>query len=89
MKLAQFKSTDSSHTAYWDESMEDASGYVRVSQYVDVEFPPLKSSDVISAQLAALSIARTEAADRFSRTLKEIDNRSAELQSNCHEQVAA
>jgi hypothetical protein len=83
MKLALFKSTEYSTSIPQPcgEWMEVSKGYARVSEYVDVEFPPLADEAVIKQQLDALDRTEQELREQFQRHLNGINDRRAELQA--------
>lgn len=83
MKLALFKNTtySSSTPQACGEWMEGQRDYARVSEYVDVEFPPLADEAVIKQQLDALDRTEQELREQFQRHLDGIKNRRAELQA--------
>jgi len=54
-RLALYKSTEHGFECTANESFEEVSGYVRLSEYVDIDFPDLPSSDIVAKQVAALN----------------------------------
>lgn len=85
MKVALFK-----HVEYGCESpdgirCENIKGYVRTSEYVEVEFPPLANFEVIEAQVAALEEAAAEINAKAFDAVANIKARIMELRSIGHE----
>ena len=55
MKLAQFKSLDNYPlTLYYEPEREKYTDMVRMTEYVEVEFPPRAPEEIVPAQIAAL-----------------------------------
>jgi hypothetical protein len=78
MKIALF------HTSHGiehpcEEIMEKCSNYVRVSEYVDVDFPPLPKDEVVGKILTSLDKEATDVRAECERKLKTIQQRRAEL----------
>ncbi|MBX6381475.1 MAG: hypothetical protein IRZ07_00670 [Microbispora sp.] len=55
-----------------DETIPD--GYVRLSPWLEIEFPTLGSDDVINAQLAQLDKAEQKAREELQQKLNAIDD---------------
>lgn len=88
MKVAIFKSAVGYTTAYdhdTGEGMVKYSRYTRISEYVEVEFPPLPTETVVEGQLAALTGAETELRNQFETKLSEIKTERAKLLSLTHQ----
>jgi hypothetical protein len=86
MKVALFK--DSTYEwavpLVWSAEEDACSlsgGYVRISEIVDVEFPPLSTDAVVEQQLSELDRREREARELFHDQLERIKSRRAELQS--------
>lgn len=85
MKIALFKdvkydwTTATPWTAEDDES--PLSGYTRVSEIVDVEFPPLSKDEVVRQSLDCLDEQEKTIRNDFQKALDGLNNRRAELQS--------
>lgn len=58
---------------------EDNSDYIRLTEIVEVDFPPRKPEEIVPAQVAILEREREELVAKFTAALKEIDDRKAEL----------
>ncbi len=89
MRYALFQKPGSDYQTIWDEEFRAAElGYVQMTEWVEVHFPPLKSEAVIQAQLRALSLARQEVVEKFTKALKDIDERRNSLMALTHEVAA-
>lgn len=82
MKVALFKSPQG-FTAAYDQNGGDAmvkyTHYTRVSEYVDVEFPPIPLEALVEGQLSTLSNIEIELRSQFETRLKEIEIQRAQL----------
>lgn len=85
MKIAIYKDVQYNFESICKDSMEGAKGYVRISEFVDVEFPPLSDAETIQKQLHALDSVRAEVSRKFADALKEIDDAKAKLQALTYE----
>ena len=86
MKVAQFKSMEHGYISVL--TAEDAKyrpTCVQVSDFVEVEFPPLISSEVVEQQLAVLQKAEAELRTRFEQKLVEINAERQKLRAIAHE----
>lgn len=82
-RLALFQSTQYSSCGPQPcgDYMENSKDYARVSEYVDIEFPPLSDEVAIKHQLDALDRTEKELRNQFQQHLEGIKSRRAELQS--------
>lgn len=89
MKIAQFKTDPTGYTDIATESSGEAcikySGWVRVSEYVEVEFTPLPASVVVEGQLKQIDAAEQELREKFQQKLNELAEARARLLSLTHE----
>jgi hypothetical protein len=53
--------------------------HVRLTEYVDVTFPPAKRDDVIAESIRAIDAERAEVVAKFSAELSRLDERKSEL----------
>lgn len=60
---------------------ERVCGYVRISEFVEVEFPPLKDQVIVEKQIAALDKAETELRTKFQAALNGIEQQRQELRA--------
>jgi hypothetical protein len=79
-KLAVFKSP------YGDESVcielfDTFDDYVRMSEFVEVEFKPLSSEVVVQKQLNALDKSESELRNKFQEALNRIERQREELRA--------
>lgn len=93
MKIAQFKTFGGgNHTTYADENTGEAcvtySGWVRLTEYTEVELTPLPTSTVVEGQLKQLDTVETELRTQFQLKLNELANERAKLKSLSHEGVS-
>lgn len=89
MKIAIFKRI-AEKSAYEYEtvgkpSYEEDPIFVRISEYVDVEFPPRAKDEVVQTQLAALETAEKAARTKFQEVLNSIEQRRDELKAITHQ----
>lgn len=68
-----------SYQSYLGKIAEQFSDYVRISEYVDVEFPTRSKDEVIEKQLAAINAAETALRNKFQTALNSIERQRAEL----------
>lgn len=61
--------------------MEKVSGYVRISEFVDVEFPLIDPNEARLAEIASLEKLRSAEAQRADQKLSDLDARLNELKS--------
>lgn len=82
MKVAKFKyiGTHSFETIS-DDELEGADTYVRLSEYVDVEFPPRADEAVVDQHLEVLDRAESELRSKFQVALDSIEKQRAELRA--------
>jgi hypothetical protein len=82
MKIARFKYIgDYSYDTVASDELEDSKSYVRTSEYVEVEFPPLKSDEVVQRQLEALERVEDELRGKFQTALNQINRQREELRA--------
>lgn len=90
MKIAGFKTFGiDTHVSYADESTGEAcirfSGWVRLTEYAEVEFVPLPTSTVVEGQLKQLDVAEQELRNQFEKKLHELANERAKLLALSHD----
>lgn len=59
--------------------------FVRISEYVDVQFPPRPPEEVVPAQIAALDAKEKELRGEFLAKLNDIAEQRARLKALTHE----
>lgn len=62
--------------------------YIRVSEYVEIDFPPRAPEEIVPAQLAALDKAEQDLRAQFQLKLNEIADARARVRSLTHEVAA-
>lgn len=86
MKIALFKHIQYGYESVWiyreGQNFDDR---VQISDWIDVDFPPLRSGDVIAEQIKALDNIRAEVSRRFAEALQQIDDRKASLLALTHQ----
>jgi hypothetical protein len=55
--------------------------HVRITEFVEVDFPDLPPDNLVAEKLTTLQADRTQTVERFTRQLKRIDEQIAELQA--------
>lgn len=82
MKVAIFKRLgEYGYDTVSDDGLENCKEYVRTSEYVDVDFPPLESKEVVEKQLSALDAAEAELRSKFQDALNAIESHRQELRA--------
>lgn len=79
MKLAIFKNIACNFETTCEPNMEGHGDYVRLTEYVDVEFQRIKGDEVIEQQINILNRAETDLRNKFQEALNKIDRQRAEL----------
>jgi hypothetical protein len=80
-KLALFKNLKHGHESVCDEIFDTFHDYVRLTEFVEVNFPPLNSEEVVEKQLKALDSAEHDVRTRFQEALNEIERQRQELRA--------
>lgn len=88
MKLAKYTAISDSgrkHEFIHDEKagadLERVCGYVRISEFAEVEFVPLKDDSIVEKQLAVLDKAESELRTKFQAALNGIEQQRQELRA--------
>lgn len=85
MKIALFKDVkyDWTSSTPWQADEDDCAlpGYTRVSEIVDVEFPPLSKDEVVRQSLDVLDEQEKKIRNEFQKALDGLNDRRAQLQS--------
>jgi len=55
--------------------------YVRVSEYIDIDFPILPAEETVALELAALDAEERELRDALARQLVRLNDRRAQLRA--------
>jgi hypothetical protein len=82
VRLAKFKRLgEHPFECVQSDIMDGCVGYVRISEYVDVEFPPLREAAVIEKHLEQLDNAEAEIRTKFQLALNSIEQQRQELRA--------
>lgn len=85
-RLALFKSMEHGVEITGDRNTEKYSqNYVRISEYVDVEFPPLQDEHVVRQQVEKLDAIADRITDDYRNKIAEIQERKSKLLAITHQ----
>ena len=79
MKIALFKNVELDFETVCGGEMEDCENYVRTSEYINVEFPPLANDEIIAQQIEILEQAKQNVQAQAERKLTELDHQIGKL----------
>jgi hypothetical protein len=79
IKLAIFKSKDSEFITVIDEIAEYWEDYVRISEYVEVEFPDREKAECVKEEITILDKMADEIRAKATEGLNNINRRKEEL----------
>jgi len=79
MKIAIFKNPTDDFTAVKTEDMEKYTDFIRISEYLDVDFVMLPDKDVVGKQVAALEQEKQDIQANTQLKLNTIDQKIGEL----------
>ena len=79
MKVAIFKHLEHDFTLVSDDLLDGCKSYVRLSEYVDIDFPMITNEAVVTRQVEALEEAKKNIQAQTERKLTEIDRKIGEL----------
>lgn len=79
MKIAKFKSLEHGFDSFSGDELEECEGYIRTTEYVDVEFPPLKNEDIVKNQVSALNEVKKGIQAATQLKINEVDRQIGEL----------
>lgn len=79
MKIAKYKDIQYGYDCYQSESFDAVPGYVRLTEFLEVEFKLLDSDSQIQKHVAALDHKRQKIVEDFTAKLAELDAQKAEL----------
>ena len=90
MKIAKFQRIGHQDWfAVWEQRADGTDpmidSYVRVSEYLDIDFPPRPGEEIVPAQMAALDNAEAELRMKFTEKLNEIAEQRAKLKALTHQ----
>ncbi len=78
MKIAAFES-EFGGLMYWPPDMEKYANSVRVTEYVDIEFPPRAKEEIVPAKIEKIDHEIAEITAKFTNELTELKTRKANL----------
>lgn len=85
MKVAKYKYIGThSYETVSDDGLDGVDTYVRISEFVDVEFQPRAEDAVIDQHLSKLDEAEQELRTKFQDALNSIERQRAELRALTH-----
>lgn len=79
MKIAQYKNVAYDFECVSDDGLATCKDYVRLSEWVDVDFPPIPREETVKAELAILEEEANEIRAETQQRLNEIERRKQEL----------
>jgi len=79
VKIAKFKSVDCMSISFLEEWAEDWDSYVRISEYVEVEFPDREKAEYIKEEINLLDKMADEIRAKATEGLSNINRRKEEL----------
>lgn len=85
MKIAKFKSIEFGHHIFTDEGFEECDGYLRISEYIDVDFQPLENKEIIVKHVDALKDMKKKIQADTEVKLVEIDRKIGDLLALTHD----
>lgn len=77
-RIALFQNIQSRHISEGGEYMEGFDGYVRISEYVDVTFPPRQAESIAEDALSQLDKAANEVKAKAQEALEKIADARSE-----------
>jgi hypothetical protein len=80
-RLALFKNVEYGWVFASEESRNEADDYIRITEYVEVDFTELPLNDVINSQIESLDKAAEEMGKKYMEGLESIKRKKAELLS--------
>lgn len=89
MKVAQFQSLDCGYKTVAGKELDGSDHYVRISEYVDVEFPQLSGDEHIQGAVATLDRRKAKVTEEFGRKLADIERQKSELLAITHQPIEA
>jgi hypothetical protein len=81
MKIAIFKNIEYEFESVSGESSEGREGYVRITEYIDVEFERLEDKEIVEKQVDCLREVKKKIQAETEVKIGEVDRRIGELLS--------
>lgn len=88
MKVALYKSLDFGFESVAGPELENSDTFVRVSEFTDITFPPLRGNDQVQRAVAVLDRMRAKTVTEYHDKLAEIERKRSELLALTHQPVA-
>lgn len=85
MKIAQFKSLEHGYMSIQQEEFERINGYMRVSDYIEVEFPPRSDEEQIMEEVRKIDQVISDIQQNALAKIEEWKERRAELLALTHQ----
>jgi hypothetical protein len=89
MKIAMYHAAVGTMAAFYEQefgaSMVEHCNYTRVTEFAEVDFPPLPVGVVVEGKLAKLEEAEKELRNQFQKKLNDLTEARAKLLSLSHE----
>lgn len=85
MKIALFKNIEFGFDLILSKSMENYEGHIRISEYIDPDFPPRSDADIVTEQISAMKSAKAEILAEAQNRATEIDRQIGELLAITHQ----
>ena len=85
MKIARFKSLEYGFDTFDGDKFEKVEGYIRTSEYAEVEFLSLPASEVVPKQIEALKAQQTKVREEHAIVMAGFDEKIGKLLALTHE----
>ena len=85
VKIAIFKRAESGWESYADERYEKSKNYIRITEYVEVDFIPLRAEQTIPKEVAYLREKQDQESVRHVTAMAKLDERISKLLAITHE----
>jgi hypothetical protein len=79
MKIAKYQSVDMDYTFFSEDLYEGRSGYLRLTEFADVEFVPLPAADMVPRQIEILDNKIEAIQGRALAEINELKQKKQEL----------
>jgi hypothetical protein len=79
MKIAKFKRVKYGYEHIADDGFDDCDGYIRVTEFVDVEFTDLPAEEVVPKQIHAIRLQMRAAQEEHAVKMAAFDEQIGKL----------
>jgi len=80
MKIAKYKCLEHGFITYdIDDELEDLAGFIRLTEFAEVEFVDLPTEETVPKEVEALEKAKNEARIKFQGVINDIDEKISKL----------